>query len=44
VANRAKSGFETAVPLPGNYKSFKVEALSAGHRVLGTSRAFAARS
>jgi EmrB/QacA subfamily drug resistance transporter len=44
VANRAKSGFETAVPLLGDYKSFKVEALSAGHRVLGTSRAFAARS
>ena len=41
VANAAKSGFETAIPLPHSYKSFKVEALSANHRVIGISAPFA---
>jgi EmrB/QacA subfamily drug resistance transporter len=43
VASAARSGFETAIALKRSYASFKVEALSAGHRVLGTSRAFASR-
>ena len=44
VANRAKAGFETAIPLRGAYRSFEVEALGAGHRMLGTSKAFASSS
>jgi hypothetical protein len=38
VATVAKSGFETAIPVPSGYKSFKVQALDAGGRVIGTSR------
>jgi len=30
--------------LRGAYRSFEVEALGAGHRVLGTSKAFASSS
>jgi hypothetical protein len=41
VANAAKSGFETAIGLPHGYTSFRVEALSANHRVIGTSAPFA---
>jgi EmrB/QacA subfamily drug resistance transporter len=40
VASVAKSGFETAIPVPAGYKSFKVQALDAGGRVIGTSRPF----
>ena len=39
VAVAAKSGFETAIPLPTSHKSFKVEALGANDRVIGTSDA-----
>jgi EmrB/QacA subfamily drug resistance transporter len=41
VASTARSGFETAIPLPQSYKSFKVQALAADGRVLGASQAFA---
>jgi EmrB/QacA subfamily drug resistance transporter len=37
VATAAKSGFETAIPLPGAYTAVKVEALGANGRVIGTS-------
>jgi EmrB/QacA subfamily drug resistance transporter len=42
VGQAAKSGFETAIGLPRGHASFKVQALSAGGRVLGTSRPFTA--
>ena len=37
VATHAKSGFETAIPVGGSYKSFRVQALDARGRVIGTS-------
>jgi hypothetical protein len=41
VATHVKSGFETAIAVPGGYTSFQVEALDrAGHR-LGVSPSFA---
>jgi hypothetical protein len=40
VASAAKSGFETAIPVPQSYRSFEVQALGAGGRVIGTSRSF----
>src|SRR6202035_5083679 len=47
VASTAKSGFETAIPVPPtaipvppSYKRFKVEALNASGRVIGASRPF----
>jgi EmrB/QacA subfamily drug resistance transporter len=40
VATHAKSGFETAIPVPQSYTSFKVQALDTGGRVIGTSRPF----
>ncbi|MGH2855049.1 MAG: arylsulfotransferase family protein, partial [Solirubrobacteraceae bacterium] len=40
VAARAKSGFETAIPVPQSYKSFEVQALGANGRVIGASRPF----
>jgi hypothetical protein len=40
VATRAKSGFETAIPVPQSYAAFKVEALDASGRVIGTSQLF----
>ncbi len=41
VARTAKSGFETAIPLrASSQSSFEVEALSAGGRVIGTSKPF----
>jgi EmrB/QacA subfamily drug resistance transporter len=40
VRTIAKSGFETAIPVPQSYKSFKVQALAAGGRVIGASRPF----
>ena len=41
VATRAKSGFETAIALASTYKSFKLQALDASGRVIGTSQTFA---
>jgi len=40
VASAARSGFETAIPVPPNYKSFKLEAIDADGRVIGTSHPF----
>jgi hypothetical protein len=40
VTTTAKSGFESAIPVPQSYKSFKVEALDANGRVIGASRPF----
>ena len=36
-----KSGFETAIPVPRDYTSFKVQALDADGKAIGTSRPFA---
>jgi hypothetical protein len=41
VATRPKSGFETAIRVPRNYQTFRVEALGAGGRMIGASRTFA---
>jgi EmrB/QacA subfamily drug resistance transporter len=40
VRATAKSGFETAIPVPPSYDSFKVQALDAKGHVIGTSRSF----
>jgi hypothetical protein len=40
TATSAKLGFETAIPVRQSYKTFKVEALDANGRVIGTSRLF----
>jgi EmrB/QacA subfamily drug resistance transporter len=40
AASTVRSGFETAIPLPQSYKSFKVQALAADGRVLGSSQPF----
>jgi len=40
VASAARSGFETAIPVPDGYQSFEVQALAANGRVLSVSRAF----
>jgi Arylsulfotransferase (ASST) len=40
VASRAKTGFETAIPLKSSYKKYKVQALDSRGHVLGTSPAF----
>ena len=40
VATRAKSGFETSIPLSSSYKAYKVQALGPKGKVLGTSQAF----
>jgi hypothetical protein len=37
----ARSGFETAIPVRPGYRRFRVEALDAGGRVIGTSPPFA---
>jgi hypothetical protein len=42
VATAGKLGFETAVALRQSYKAFKLQALNADGRVIGTSRLFAA--
>jgi hypothetical protein len=42
VATRAKSGFETAIPLPHTYKSLELQALDANGRAIGSSRPFTA--
>jgi EmrB/QacA subfamily drug resistance transporter len=40
VATLAKSGFETAIPVSQDYNVYKVQALDANGRVLGTSKTF----
>ncbi len=40
VARAAKSGFETAIGVPPGYTSFKVQALDADGRIIGTSQLF----
>ena len=40
VKTAAKSGFETAIPVPQGYESFEVQALDASGRVIGASRPF----
>ncbi|HSZ05457.1 MAG TPA: MFS transporter [Solirubrobacteraceae bacterium] len=40
LATSARSGFETAIPVPAGYDSFKVQALDAGGAVIGTSQPF----
>lgn len=40
VATRAKSGFETSIPLSSTYKAYKVQALGPKGKVLGTSNTF----
>ena len=40
VATRAKAGFETAIPVSQNYAAYKVQALDASGKVIGTSRVF----
>jgi EmrB/QacA subfamily drug resistance transporter len=40
VASTAKSGFETAIPVPQGYGSYEVQALTAGGRAIGASRPF----
>jgi EmrB/QacA subfamily drug resistance transporter len=42
VANAARSGFETSIPVSGADTTFKVQALDASGKVIGTSRSFAA--
>ena len=40
VASKTKNGFETAIPLSGTFRAYKVQALDSSHHVLGTSSAF----
>jgi EmrB/QacA subfamily drug resistance transporter len=40
VASAAKSGFQTAIPIAGSDKSFKVQALNSAGKVIGTSSSF----
>ena len=42
VASAAKSGFETAIPVPPGETTFRVQALGVGGRVLGASQLFGA--
>ncbi len=44
VASHAKSGFETAITVPQGYKSFQIQALGTGGRVIGVTRPFASSS
>jgi len=44
VRTVARSGFETAIPIAPGYSSFKVQALDASGRVLGTSSSFSAQA
>jgi EmrB/QacA subfamily drug resistance transporter len=44
VATHAKSGFETAVPVPQSFESYKLEALDANGKVIGASRPFTSGS
>ncbi len=38
VASAARSGFETAIPVAQGYQSFRLQALSAGARVIGAHK------
>jgi hypothetical protein len=40
LASAAKAGFETAIPVSQSYRSFRVQALDAHGRAIGTSRPF----
>jgi EmrB/QacA subfamily drug resistance transporter len=40
IATHAKSGFETAIPVSGSYKTYRVQALDAQGRALNTSGEF----
>jgi len=40
VTTKPKSGFETAIPVPGSFAAFRVQALDANGRVIGTSQPF----
>jgi EmrB/QacA subfamily drug resistance transporter len=40
VASVAKSGFETAIPVAGSYRSFELQARGINGHVIGTSRPF----
>jgi hypothetical protein len=40
VASKAKTGFETNIPLTSSFKLYEVQALDARHHVLGTSKQF----
>ena len=44
VATKAKTGFETSIPLSKTYKAYKVQALGPNGKVLGTSQAFPTQS
>jgi hypothetical protein len=44
VATKAKTGFETTIPLSKSYKAYKVQALGSQGKVLGTSTAFPTQS
>ncbi|MGO9495294.1 MAG: arylsulfotransferase family protein [Solirubrobacteraceae bacterium] len=44
VATKAKSGFETTIPLSGTYKAYEVQALGPKAKVLGTSKVFPTQS
>jgi hypothetical protein len=39
VANAGRSGFETAIAVPAGYRTFRVQALDAHGKVIGTSAA-----
>ncbi len=41
VASHPRSGFETAIPIAGNYHSFEVQALDSSGRTIGVSTPFA---
>ena len=44
VATKAKTGFETTIPLSKTYKAYEVQALGPKNKVLGTSKAFPTKS
>jgi Arylsulfotransferase (ASST) len=44
VGSKTKTGFETTIPLTSSFKVYEVQALDAGHHVLGTSKPFPTQS
>ncbi len=40
VANASRNGFETQIAVPSSDTTFRVQAIGAGHRVIGTSQPF----
>jgi hypothetical protein len=44
VATKAKSGFETTIPLSSTSKAYEVQALGPKGKVLGTSKVFPTQS